>query len=139
MNDRVFDLRMSCRYGGPDNAVAELTVEHFDDGEWRPFDLNARSPGFLVFVYALLTCQHLYLRANCAERALRLGSAAGAIHVVTTEDWDLRTVEILFEGKLTAGIASEADVDYIVARMKQCPVSRNTKKIRDSKTSVRLS
>ena len=139
MNERVFDLRMSCRYEEPDNAIAQLTVEHLDDGEWRQFDLNARSPGFLVFVYAMLTCQHLYFRVNCAERGLSLESAAGAIHMVTTEAWDAHTVEIRFEGKLTSGTVSKADVDHIVARMKQCPVSRNTRRIQNSETLVRLS
>ena len=138
MNDRTFDMRMFCRYEEPDNAVAELTVEHLDDGEWRHFDLNNSSPGFLVFVYALLTCQHLYFRANCAERGLNLESATGAIHVVTNEAWDAQRVEILFEGKLTSGIASAEDLDYIVERMKQCPVSRNTKPVQIGDTVVRL-
>ena len=138
MTDRIFDIRMSCRYEGTDNAVAELTVEHLEDGEWCRFDLDTRSPGFLIFVYALLTCQHLYFRVNCAERGLNLTSATGAIHLVTDEDWDARTVAILFEGTLVSGVASAADLDYIVERMKQCPVSRNTKEIPHNETVVRL-
>ena len=76
MSDRSFRMRLACRYQDPDNTVSELTVENFEEGEWRDLGLNASSPGFLVFVYAVFTCQHLYFRSNCAERGLMLASSA---------------------------------------------------------------
>ena len=41
------------------------------------FDLNSGSAGFLIFVYAVLNCQHMYMRLNCAERGLLLDTAEG--------------------------------------------------------------
>ena len=138
--ERLFDMRLFCRYEDPDNAVAELRVELLDEeGEWGEFDLNTRSPGFLIFVYAMLACQHLYFRTNCAEQGLSLASAIGTIHVATNQDWDVQAVAILIEGKLASGRVSAGDVEYIVERMKQCPVSRNIRHIEDSQTVVRLS
>ena len=136
MSDRSFQMRLGCRYEDPDNTVGELGVENLEEGEWRDLDLNTRSPGFLVFVYAVFTCQHLYFRTNCAERRLMLESAEGAIEVVTTEDWALTRLHVRFNGKLKSGNPSLGDVDYIVGRMKQCPVSKNTREPPDTQTTV---
>lgn len=138
MSERSFQMRLFCRYEEPDNSLAQLDVQSLEDGEWRDLDLNTGTPGFLIFVYAAFTCQHLYLRANCAERGLFLESASGSIHMLTDEDWDLRKVRIVFEGKLKSGTPSSEDVAYIVGRMRQCPVSKNIREIADSATSVHL-
>ncbi len=123
MSDRSFQMRLGCRYEDPDNTVGDLRVENLEEGEWRDLDMNTRSPGFLVFVYAVFTCQHLYFRANCAERGLMLESAEGAIDVATTEDWALTRLRVHFNGRLKSGTPSSDDIDYIVGLMKQCPVS----------------
>ena len=138
MSERSFQMRLFCRYEEPDNSVAELDVQSFEDGEWRDFDLNTGTPGFLIFVYAAFTCQHLYLRTNCAERGLVLESTNGSIHMLTDEDWEMQKLRIGFEGKLKSGIPSPEDVDYVVGRMRQCPVSKNIRDIADSATSVYL-
>ena len=138
MNDRRFRMRLTCRYEQPDNTVGDLSVENFEDGEWRNLGLSERSPGFLIYVYAVFTCQHLYFRTNCAERGLMLASSDGTIDVVTTEEWDLTRLHVHFQGKLKSGVATAADADYIVGRMKQCPVSRNTREPPDSRTTVAL-
>jgi len=138
MGERSFEMRLFCRYEEPDNSVAELDVKSFEDGEWRDFDLSTVTPGFLIFVYAVFTCQHLYLRSNCAERGLVLESTSGSIHMLADEDWKLRRVRIRFEGKLKSGISSPEDVAYIVGRMTQCPVSKNIREVADSETSVHL-
>ena len=136
MSERSFQMRLLCRYEDPDNTVGDLRVENLEEGEWRNLDLTTRSPGFLIFVYAVFTCQHLYFRANCAERGLMLESAEGAIDVVTTEDWALTTLHVHLKGKLKSGTPSSDDIEYIVSRMKQCPVSRNTREPPDSQTVV---
>ena len=138
MTERSFRMRLACQYEDPDNSVAELAVENFDEGEWLDLGLSARSPGFLVFVYAVLTCQHLYFRTNCAERGLMLSSADGAIDVLTSEDWDVTRLHVHFDGTLKSGDAGAGDVDYIVSRMKQCPVSRNMREPPDCRTTVSL-
>ncbi len=128
MNERNFQMRMFSKYEESENTVTELEVELWEDEEWRTFDLNVRSPGFLIFVYADFTCQHLYLRTNAAERGLILESSRGSIHVVTSEDWDLEKVHVSFDAKLASGSATPEDFDYIIGRMKQCPVSKNLSK-----------
>ena len=138
MSERSFRMRLVCRYAEPENTVDDLTVQNFEEGEWRNLALSERTPGFLVFAYAVFTCQHLYFRTNCAERGLPLASAEGLIHVLTTEDWDLTSVHVHFEGTLRSGAASSRDTEYIVSRMKQCPVSRNLREPPDTRTTVKL-
>ena len=50
MNERNFRMRMFSKYEDSENTVSELEVEVWEDEEWRSFDLNVRSPGFLIFV-----------------------------------------------------------------------------------------
>jgi len=125
MNERHFQMRLHSSYQEPENSIAGLRVEIFAEDEWQVFDLNSGSAGFLIFVYAILNCQHLYLRLNSAERGLLLDSADGYIHVTTAEDWTLSDLRVEFTARLRAGTATEEAVDYIVGRMEHCPVSRN--------------
>jgi hypothetical protein len=138
MTERSFQMRLFCRYAQPDNAVADLKVEVLADGQWKDFDLNPETAGFLVLVYAIFSCQHLYLRTNCAEQGLLLDSAEGAIELVASEDWEVQKLHINFDIKLKSVPQYEGDLGYIIERMKQCPVSRNLKLITDSETVVRL-
>jgi hypothetical protein len=138
MNERSFRLRQFCRYEDPDNSIADLEVEVLADGRWEPIDLNMHTPGFLLFVYTILTCQHRYLRANCAEKGLRLESADGSIDLLADEDWCVRKMHIRFDACLKSGSPTREDVDYIVARMKQCPVSKNLKPVPDALTEIFL-
>lgn len=138
MNQRQFDLRLSCRYQGSENIVTELFVEHQENGTWKPLDLNETSPGFLIFVYSVFACQHLYMRTNCAERGLILDSAQGTICLITDDDWRLTSLHIDFTGRLGQGQAKDSDIDYIVDRMRQCPVSKNLPELSDSSTRLRL-
>lgn len=63
-------------------------------------------------------------------------AATGSIYVVTTEYWDLRNLRVDFEVKLRSGRAAQDDVDYIVGRMEQCPVSRNIRGLEHEQTQV---
>jgi len=125
MSERVFRMQLSCDYQEPDNAVGRLQVKVCQDGEWKAFDLNAGSPGFLVFVYAVFSCQQMHMRLGCADRGLRLDSASGEIEVVTTEDWIITRLRVDFAARLKAGEADAEAVEAIIQRMKNCPVSRN--------------
>jgi hypothetical protein len=139
MSERNFHMRLSCRYEGSENDIVDLKVQVFEEGEWQDFELNVNTAGFLVFVYAVFACQHLYLRTNAAERRLRIDSATGSIHMMSTEDWDLKRLQVSFDVKLGSGRAAKEDVDYIIGRMKQCPVSRNIRDIEDERTIVDFS
>ncbi len=139
MSERNFHMQLSCRYEGSENNVDDLRVQLFEEAEWKDFDLNVKSAGFLIFVYAAFTCQHLYLRTNASERGLQIDSATGSIHMLTSEDWDLQKLRISFNAKLRSGRATKEDVDYIIGRMKQCPVSRNIRNLDDEQTIVNFS
>ena len=125
MSERHFQMRLHGTYQEPENSVASLRVEIFVEEEWQMFDLNSGSAGFLIFVYAILNCQHMYMRLNCAERGLLLETAEGYIHVTTTEDWLLSGLRVEFTGNLRSGTPAQDDLDYIIGRMENCPVSRN--------------
>lgn len=138
MAKRHINMRLKCRYEGEKNTILQLEVEHEIGGEWQVLDLDVTTPGFDVFVYAMLHCQHTYFRINCAERGLFLGSAEGDIKVLTDKDWNLLDMTVSFTGELESGQASEADIDFIVARMQQCPVSRNVNTPASAHTGIRL-
>jgi uncharacterized OsmC-like protein len=137
MSARTFHLRMQCRYSGSNNSIASLTVEHRSADKWQPLDLELRSPGFEIFVYALFSCQHMYFRANCAERGLPLESAEGSIEVGAADDWKMESLMVKFRGHLAGGTPAGDDIDYIVERMHHCPVSSNIQAVA-STTTVEL-
>jgi hypothetical protein len=138
MSERNFHMRLRCGYEGDANKPTALEVEHQVAGEWRPLNLNTASPGFELFVYALFTCQHTYFRVNCAERGLLLDSAEGSIVVGATADWSIDTLQVTFSGRLRSGTPARADIDYIVSRMQQCPVSQNMRAVPGAVASVTL-
>jgi hypothetical protein len=125
MNERHFQMRLHGQYQEPDNSVASLRVEIFAEEDWQMFDLNSGSGGFLIFVYSILSCQHMHMRLGCAGRGLLLDSAEGYIHVTTTEDWMLSDLRVEFTGNLRSGAPTQDDIGYLVERMANCPVSRN--------------
>ncbi len=138
MSQRIFQLRSSIQYAGEANEVTALKVELFHDGTWIPFDLNVQTPGFLIFVYAIFTCQHLYLRVNAAESGILLDSASGQIVVGTSQDWNLEDIDVTFDCTAHTGLASAANIAYIIERMKACPVSLNIRKDVDIAAKVTI-
>jgi organic hydroperoxide reductase OsmC/OhrA len=138
MSARTFHMRLQCRYSGSNNSIASLVVEHSSAGQWQPLDPGLNSPGFEIFVYALFSCQHMYFRANCAERGLRLASAEGSIEVGAADDWKMESLVVKFRGHLAGGTPAGDDIDYIVERMHHCPVSSNIHVVRGASTTVEL-
>ncbi len=136
MSKNIFNLRMIATYTPPDNNIVTLNVEALIDNVWTVLDLDTRTPGFLVYVYAMFNCQHTFLRSNATERNLTLAYSQGSILVEASEDWYLEKVDVQFEVTLAGGDASQDDIDYIVERMQQCPVSKNLPRNIDSRTRV---
>lgn len=136
MAQRKFSMRLQCRYQDPDNSIAQLTVEVLTGDGWQTLDLSITSPGFQIFVYSVFTCQHKYFHVNCAERGLMLEKSEGNLLLITDRDWNIERLRVEFIGFLKSGSANQDDIDYITARMKQCPVSRNLREIQDIRTSV---
>ena len=137
-SEHVFNMRLSCVYAEPDNSVGSLGVEVLGKDGWEAFELGTGSAGFLIFVYAVFNCQHMYMRMNCAERALLLESASGTIDIRTNAHWVVQQMHVGFTGKLKSGTPGQADIDYIIDRMRHCPVSMNIREPADSRTTLAL-
>ena len=125
MNDRHFHLRLKSTYSNDKNEIDELAVECLNDNEWETPDLSIYSPGFLLFINGLFSCQHLYMRTNSAERNLVLESATGEMKIIAGEFWNIKDATVTFQAKLKSGSPTEDDINYITERMKHCPVSSN--------------
>lgn len=125
MTERHFQLRLDCRYQGTENTLDSLKLESLKDGAWEELSLDIRSPGFLLFINGLFSCQHLYMRTNCAERGLIIDSASGELRVSADETWHISKTWVTFRVKLRSGEPSENDIAYIIERMGHCPVSSN--------------
>ena len=136
MSKHIFNLRMAATYGTSENDIASLQVDVLNENEWEMLDLNTTTPGFLIFVYSVFTCQHMFLRTNATERNLAFKSSRAELLVETSEDWFLEKVYVKFIVKLAAGEANDDDTDHIVSRMQQCPVSKNLPQGIDIDTSV---
>ena len=138
MAKRQFTMRLQCRYQDPDNSIAELIVEVLTADGWQTLDLSVNSPGFQVFVYSVFACQHKYFHVNCAERGLMLTNSEGNLIIKTSRDWEIESLWIEFTGYLKSGSVIDEDIDYILERMKQCPVSKNLLEVNDSQAKVQL-
>ena len=136
MEQRRFQYRLACSYEGSDNEIKDLDVEVLNKDVWEKLDLSILTPGFLVFCYGILSCQHLYLRINAKERGLTLKSMTGSIDVTTTGDWIIQKRHIQFDVVLASGTPSNDDVNYIVERMHHCPSTINLRDAPDAETRV---
>jgi uncharacterized OsmC-like protein len=138
VSERNFNMRLKCRYQGDTNEVDSLDVEHRVEDEWVSLDMGLASPGFDIFVYSIFTCQHRFFRVVCAERQLLLESAEGSITIGADKDWHIKTLRVHFSGQLAAGHVSADDIEAVVSRMQQCPVSRNLAAIPHAETTISL-
>jgi len=138
MANHEFRMRLSARYADSENAIADLEVEVLTESGWEVLDLNTRSAGFLLFVYTIFTCQHMYLRTNCAERGLVLESSTGTIELIADDNWNIGTLHVAFRVLLQSGTPGPDDTTYIAGRMEQCPVSRNLVRIPDASVELQL-
>ena len=136
MNDFTFQMILHCSYTGDENDIDKISIEHLVDDSWQELTLSTGSPGFDIFTYALLTCQHMYFRSNAAEYGLVLNSSEGLVTIMADENRSIRSLHVDFKGMLNKGVASAEMVDSIVARMNLCPVSINLKDFLDRKTTV---
>lgn len=136
MTDRSFNMRLSCAYQGNENEITQLEVKHLNEGAWEVFAPGLQSPGFLIFVYAIFHCQHRLFRVTAARQHLLLESARGSIDVTTGADWKIKTLQVGFEGRLTAGEARTEDIAVITGAMKACPVSVNLREGAEAGSTV---
>lgn len=131
MSGFTFQMLLHCQYTGDENNVDTLHVEHLVDDEWQELDLNISSPGFDIFMYAILTCQQMFFKNNAAEYGLVLESSEGLITVIADEHRSIDSLHVDFNGKLVKGTPNDEMLKSITERMKLCPVSINLKEIPD--------
>jgi uncharacterized OsmC-like protein len=136
MSEFTFQMLLQSHYSGSGNNIDHLHVEQLVDGDWQVFELNTRSPGFDIFMYAILTCQHTYFRMNAAERGLILDSSEGLITVNANDHRSIEALHVDFTGRLKNGTVTDDAVAFIKQRMALCPVSINLKKIPDVRTTL---
>lgn len=135
MDRHIFHMRLRCHYK-EENAIGELEIDLQEEGAWKPFHLDTLTPGFLVFTYAILTCQHMFLRSNALEKKLLMKHAEGTITIDASPEWIIEKLAIDFNAELRSGTPGGEDIDYISARMQQCPVSKNLGPIKDAQTTL---
>jgi len=131
MSAFTFQMLLHSSYKDDENTIDQLHVEHLVDDNWQELDLNISSPGFDIFTYAILTCQHMYFRNNAAEYGLVLDSSEGLITIIADKHRSIETLNVEFKGKLKKGKATKDIVDSISARMALCPASINLKDIKN--------
>ncbi len=136
VNTRNFHLRLTATYSGNENKIDDLALQVLHDHQWEPLQLDIRSPGFLLFINGLFSCQHLYMRTNSAECGLVLSSAKGGMNIVAGEFWDIQHAEVSFDAYVLSGEPSEEHRSYIIERMHHCPVSTNLPEHLKLKVSV---
>lgn len=138
MQRHRFEMRLDCQYAS-ENSIDTLKVEHLDGDEWKGLELDTLTPGFLIFTYAVFTCQHMFLRANANERGLHMQRSSGTIMIDAAPDWKIEKLHVAFEAVLKSGMPTPDDIDYITGRMQQCPVSKNLGGIADTQTELVIS
>ncbi len=127
MTQRTFELRLSSIHETHENTLIKLDVEVLADGVWETLDLTLKTRGFLIFVYSVFICQHMYLHSNATEFGLAIDRVTGRCKLTTSEDWFVHEIHTSFDVALRSGTVATDDVACIVERMKNCPVSRNLK------------
>ena len=125
MSDHPFQLQAVFDYSGDDNNVDQINAQIFSNNSWNSLEISNSSPGFLIFVYAFLICQHTYFHANCGERGLLLETAAVELSLHADNDWKIQRVNVGIDATLRRGNPDKVTIDYIEGRMRQCPVSVN--------------
>ena len=136
MSDLTYQMLVHCHYTGDENDIERLHVEHMVEDNWQELDLNNYSPGFDIFVYAILSCQHMYFRNNATEYDLVMDSSEALITVITDEHRSIHSLHAEYKGKLKKGTANADKVNSIAARVELCPASINLKDITDKKITV---
>ncbi len=125
MADRNFHLRLNCDFESAKNNPKDLAVDVLVAHKWEAFKPCVETAGFLLFVYALFSCQLRYMRVNSAERNIALESSVGELELVAGEFWDVKKVFVSFKSVLKSGQPTADDIAYIKERMTHCPVSSN--------------
>lgn len=126
---RRFHFRLNSKPGAPSAEAQPAAIDLLDaDGRWQPQRIDAATPGFRLYLIALLLCLHTATVMQSAELGLVLQEVQGELQAQVHDDWSLEAVEadlrLQFAGAIDEAGMTTA-LEQIRARMEQCPVSRN--------------
>ena len=129
MTVRQFRFRLNSKPGAPAAEAQPAAIDLLDaDGCWQPQRIDAATPGFRLYLIALLLCLHTAIVMQSADLGLALQEVQGELQAQVLDDWSLEAVEadlrLRFAGSIAEGGLATA-LEQIRARMDQCPVSRN--------------
>lgn len=132
MNARTFHFRLHSHPTGSEPAAATLQLERQSEtGSWEPLRPDLATPGFRLYLSAMLICLHYHLVAEARDRGLPLRAVEGRFSASTAADWALTDLNGVFLLKLEPGLergeaSSEEELMAVIReRMLHCPVFRN--------------
>ena len=130
MNLRTFQFRLHSQPTGSEPAATTLQLERLSEtGEWEPLVPALSTPGFRLYLSAMLICLHYHLVAEAREQGLPLCGVEGRFSATTADDWSLTQVSGAFQLQLAQGRDAGTAGTEIVARIRElmlnCPVLRN--------------
>lgn len=127
MNQRTFQFRLHSQPTGSEPAATSLHLERLSETEeWEPLVPALSTPGFRLYLSAMLICLHYHLVAEAREQGLPLCGVEGRFSATTADDWSLTHVSAAFQLQLAQGHdAGTESVARIRERMLNCPVLRN--------------
>jgi len=94
MSCHSLQLRATFSYRGDDNQMAAIDSEQLTADGWCKFELANATPGFLIFVYSLLICQHTYFHGNRTELELLRDHADAGLSLLAADDWMIERVRV---------------------------------------------
>jgi hypothetical protein len=140
MGARTFHFRLHSHPSGNEPAAASLQLERLNEsGTWEALIPSLATPGFRLYLSAMLICLHYHLVAEARERGVRLARVEGRFSASTKADWALTELrgdfllqpepdaEPMDSAEAPAGQA-QGESQLIAAlqeRMLHCPVFRN--------------
>jgi uncharacterized OsmC-like protein len=128
MTLRTFQFRLHSQPTGSEPAATTLQLERLSEtGEWEPLVPALSTPGFRLYLSAMLICLHYHLVAEAREQGLPLCGVEGRFSATTADNWSLTQVSGAFQLQLAQGhgATSAESVARIRERMLNCPVLRN--------------
>lgn len=121
---KIFQLRLRVEYG--DETDIFVVEKHLpEENRWHVIGINEKTPGLLVFLYSILTCQHLFLRNPAQKAGLGLLHTTGELRArFNKKTFRFETIQTSFQVKSRTEPSCQL-ADEIARRMENCPVSNN--------------
>jgi len=110
----------------PENEDAPCLCSRFVDGAWQQFTLNNQTKGYLIFIYAILKCQHFSILVNLLYNKIDIIKLTTDFNIEISKDWKLVTGTIEFDVKTnTNKVLQPGSISSMLKLASGCPVSRN--------------